>query len=514
MAEKYAVTKSKMDALAQSINKKAGTAGKLTIAQMQSVVEGISTGSNPETVTWNQCPEQPRKFTAEVTYDPSDPDTSQIAAYAPATALLRNTKPVGKTIGERTFSGIIPGVPREFVCGNRFGTVEALDTLRWINTPDAPNVRDLGGWACDGGTVKYGLLYRGGEPTANDRAVLVEECGVRHDLNLRGASESPWVSSPLGQDIWFTRAENTNWYAAEVNEQWKTNLGCVFDAVTHNEPVLFHCAAGADRTATLACVLEGLLGMSRSDIDKDYELTCFSTGTDTDAHARRRNEAEWRGLVNQIAAFGGDTFRDQCISFVLALGFSISDINAYRKAMVNGNPETVTAPESSGTGSYTNLLPTALGNDGTVMRNASGQALGYADGHYLSGIATNSWQNVTYVGDDEGFFLTGFIPYTKSQANTETPIYIRGVAIDSSNSHTRMCAYNSYDAAEYIDPVKFSTGYITVDELESGYYKLTPTANFISTMEKSSVASDFQYVRFSFGGSGEEVIVSVGREIV
>ena len=42
------------------------------------------------------------------------------------------------------------------------------------------------------------------------------------------------------------------------------------------KPVYFHCAAGRDRTATLAVLLEGALGVSESDMAKDYELTYFS----------------------------------------------------------------------------------------------------------------------------------------------------------------------------------------------------------------------------------------------
>ena len=62
MADKYIVTKSLLDDLAQSINSKAGTTGKKTIKQMQTAVEGIATGSTPETVTWHQCPEGARNL--------------------------------------------------------------------------------------------------------------------------------------------------------------------------------------------------------------------------------------------------------------------------------------------------------------------------------------------------------------------------------------------------------------------------------------------------------------------
>lgn len=361
MAEKYAVTKSKMDALAQSINKKAGTTGKKTITQMQATVEGIATGSTPEAVTWHQCPEGARKFVAEVTYDPADYSVSHIAEYATESYVEANYKPIGKTVGDKTFYNQVPNVWTDFVAGEAFGQLKPLDPVRYLNTPSAPNVRDLGGWSCDGGTIKYGLLFRGGELAAEDRAVLVEECGVRHDLDLRG--DVSIAQSPLGADIHYQRATQNVYYHAQVNDTWKGNIQCVFDAVAHNEPVYFHCAAGADRTGTLACVLEGLLGVSQSDIDKDYELTCFFFGTATDSLARRRNESEWQGLIDEIKAYDGDTFRDKCATFVAKLGFTAEEINAFRAAMINGTPETVSPSIASCTITNTLADGVSSGND-------------------------------------------------------------------------------------------------------------------------------------------------------
>lgn len=330
---------------------------------MASLIEGYGQGGI-EKVTWHQCPEAVRNYLDNVSYDPSDYTVSYIADYAPSTAIVANTKPIGKAVDGVTYYNEVPNQETPFSSANTAGTVKPLDRLRWLNTPNAVNVRDLGGWACDGGTVRYGLLFRGGEVSAADRDVLVGECGVRHDLNLRGTAEATWTVSPLGSDVRFTAAADYNWYSATVNDAWKANLRCVFDAVTHNEPVYFHCAAGADRTGTLACVLEGLLGVSQSDIDKDYELTCFYSGASSDSAARRRNESEWTGLISQINAFDGNTFRDKCVTFAAMLGFTAAEINTFRAAMIDGTPETVTP--SIGTFAVTNTLTNASTDNGAV----------------------------------------------------------------------------------------------------------------------------------------------------
>lgn len=317
-------------------------------------------GGAVEALEWHQCPELVRNYLANVTYDPADYSASQIANYAPGTAVTSNYRPIGKTIGDKTFYNLVPGVAHPFAVGKQAGTLKPLDFLRYIQT-NTWNVRDLGGWSCDGGTVKYGLLFRGGEPSTADYNVLVGELGIKYDLNLRGSSEATWTKSPLGDDVYFVKADAYNWYSLANTDAWRINLRCVFDAVVHGEPVYFHCAAGADRTGTLACVLEGLLGMSQSDIDKDYELTTFYSGSDTDANARRRNEDEWKGLIAEINAKSGNTFRDKCVTFAAELGFTSAEINAYRKAMIDGSPETVTPSISAF--SVTNTLSGASSNN-------------------------------------------------------------------------------------------------------------------------------------------------------
>lgn len=313
-------------------------------------VDAIQSGGAVEALEWHQCPELVRDYLANVVYDPADYSTSQIASYAPATAVVSNYKPIGQEAGGVMHYNEVPNVLTPFAGNNAAGTLKPLDALRWIRTRDnsaeAWNVRDLGGWACDGGTVKYGLLIRGGKLAAADRAVLVGELGVQHDLDLRGregggpGDEPDMTESPLGSDVWYTRTQQYAWYALTPVAAWQAYLRCVIDAVTHREPVYFHCTAGADRTGTLACVLEGLLGMSQSDIDKDYELTTFYSGSGSDATARRRNESDWKGLIDEINAVSGDTFRDKCVHFAVGTcGMSLADINAYRVAMINGTPE-------------------------------------------------------------------------------------------------------------------------------------------------------------------------------
>ena len=330
-----------LESVADAIRDKGNTTEKLSFpAGMVSAIGDIKT---KESVTWNQCPPLVKAFLDEVTYDPNDYSTSQIASYAPANADVSNTKPVGKTIGGKTFYNEEPNNETPFSTETTAGTLKPLDHLRWLNTATM-NVRDLGGWTCDGGTVKYGMLFRGGEPNAADKALMVEDIGIRHELQLRGSSEAPQQYSIWGID--FTCPETFVWMSLSNKPAWKQILRCVFDTIPFNLPLYFHCAAGADRTATVAVMLEALLGMNQSDIDKDYELSCFSTGTGTDAQARRRDEDEYKAYIAEIKAVPlpsgvEDTFRNHAMYFVASLGFTADEINAFRSAMIDGTPEVI-----------------------------------------------------------------------------------------------------------------------------------------------------------------------------
>lgn len=134
-----------------------------------------------------------------MTYDSSDYSTSSIETYTDGTVL---TNPIGKEVGGVTYYNQEPNVGTPFVNGSKAGTLKPLDSVRWIKSPSR-NVRDLGGWTCDGGTVKYGKLFRGGEISASDTdfiKTMHDEIGIRAELELQGADVAEDYSV-IGTDL-------------------------------------------------------------------------------------------------------------------------------------------------------------------------------------------------------------------------------------------------------------------------------------------------------------------------
>lgn len=343
--------------------------GDATLIQ-QIVIENIVVDS--ENHEWAQTSKVVCDYLANVDYDPSDYSYSVIQNFAPAQPLITNEQPSGAVLntnggtidragytmdikpGDITVYNDIPNTATRYTVSQngsvkQIGMLKPAHFLRQIKCVSARNVRDLGGWSCDGGTVKYGMLFRGSAPKAVDREILVNQCGIRTEIELRGMSDPAVVlpdKSYLGNDLDYYKFPRYTWYSLDDVELWQMILRATFDSITNGKPAYFHCAVGADRTGTLACILEALLGMDPSDIDKEYELTSFCTGTDSDDTARRRNENEWIGLVSKIRskapANSKNPMRDGAIQFALDIGFSIDDINSFRAAMINGTPELLT----------------------------------------------------------------------------------------------------------------------------------------------------------------------------
>lgn len=369
-----------------------------------SLIDGYGQGSI-EKVTWHQCQEAVRNYLAAANYvGDDDYSESIINNYTTGLTDYTNTKPIAENITGQSHRNEVPNADTPFASANTAGTLTPLDTLRWINTtsitwvdgvnafssveaagaylashPDTPdrtlfriypvepagtvpndrefliyedgtlklfsyydvgyNVRDLGGWSCDGGTIQYGMLIRGGDTNPTDKHLMVDEIGIRTEVRLfeqsaQGLDHSVW-------DIDMIVNPTNSVIASSMDKaMWKPLLSGIFDSVSHNRPVYFHCGQGADRTGAMAVMLEAILGVSENDISKDYELTSFSRAL------RERNSSDFKGIINRIkgvSLLGGlsDTFRNHAVSFALSLGIKIGEINAFRNACINGNPEQI-----------------------------------------------------------------------------------------------------------------------------------------------------------------------------
>lgn len=213
--------------------------------------------------------------------------------------------------------------------------------VRQLKAEGTANIRDLGGWpTASGHTIKYGKIFRGAEWNGGhnlepEAIETLRQAGIKAELDLRSDSEAKNITkSVLGTDVLYKRtplAQTASHMEGLTNSTntYKTAVQYVFSFVRSNRPVYFHCAIGRDRTGTLAFLLEGVLGMSKSDIYKDYELTNFSY-FNTPCSKSQLDE-----MFTMIEALDGETLEQKFRTYLIKyLGISGSSIDSFRTKML------------------------------------------------------------------------------------------------------------------------------------------------------------------------------------
>lgn len=220
---------------------------------------------------------------------------------------------------------------------------------RNLKVDKVDNVRDLGGWkTASGGSVKQGLVYRGGRLNQNDPKsdgtvsvkisqkgidYMTNTLGIKTEIDLRDTDETgfgPNVEpySVLGEQVKYVACPMKNEqpdYDPSVSANYASLKKCleVF-ADPEAYPIYFHCSVGTDRTGYVAYLINGLLGVPKEDLLRDYLFSDFGA-----VGGSRHLEDIAEKYVAQIDAIPADTLSEQ--------------IRAYLTGPVGVSPETLDA---------------------------------------------------------------------------------------------------------------------------------------------------------------------------
>ena len=202
-------------------------------------------------------------------------------------------------------------------------------TLRMVRVDGVRNVRDLGGWKADGGTVRYGRLYRGAQMegiTDNGRSVL-SELPVLADIDLRGGS-----SNPLGLEDYYSYSVTYFQISGSSGRLYAEAIRRIVSLLSEDKAVYFHCKYGADRTGTLAFLMEAMLGVSESDLSKDFELTSFyETRT---RNGQGNSQFALKKLKSALDSYSGDNIQEKVLSWADQIGLESDVIEQLRLLML------------------------------------------------------------------------------------------------------------------------------------------------------------------------------------
>lgn len=224
----------------------------------------------------------------------------------------------------------------------------AQHSVREVIIADSWNYRDLGGWPSTlGGTIRYEWIYRGGSlnGTWNDEknpkgsnlkqaetdnkdnytfskigSLQIQDLGIKAELDLRAMPDGKNDSKIRihNRAIGEGKTGITDWTYMQISTSGSLSsplsddaivrdVEWIIDQVLAGKPVAFHCKSGADRTGALAMIIEALLGVTESNIARDYELTTYSSensvvdNSETGFRERKTTDAKdeffWKGFT-------------------------------------------------------------------------------------------------------------------------------------------------------------------------------------------------------------------------
>lgn len=280
--------------------------------------------------------------------------TNKLIPIADTVAVKSYDIPCG--ISDFAVYNLIPNATYYYkVCGTDFdnnlivikeGCFTTIGQVHMLKIDGLKNVRDLGGWLTPNGKIKYGLLFRGCELddtgggvelTHEGKKELFDRIRIKTDIDLRtdvGNTKSP-IGTLVDYNCYPIQPYDTGLKDTITKGLIKSIFEKIEEKLSKSNAIYFHCQGGRDRTGTLAFLILGVLGVSESDIAKDYELTEFAYASyKADNPNTSRKFAQYVSMVSYIKTFNGVTFNDKIISYLLSIGISQVTINNIKSYMV------------------------------------------------------------------------------------------------------------------------------------------------------------------------------------
>ena len=209
------------------------------------------------------------------------------------------------------------------------------------------NCRDLGGWSTvDGKKVKQGMIYRTGKLnngekiliTEEGKKTLTEELGVKTEIDLRITEDDnialdySILDGVKFLNIGISYLEMNKVGVAAADGVMKELIEAFADE--SNYPIFFHCSIGTDRTGMLAYLLNGLLGVSKEDLYRDYCFSNFgaiSTGKNVRLPERIDKEG---GIACEVDKMPGETLQIKVRNYLKQFGITDATLDKIVEIML------------------------------------------------------------------------------------------------------------------------------------------------------------------------------------
>lgn len=176
--------------------------------------------------------------------------------------------------------------------------MNAEPTLRHLQLEGPLNFRDLGGYRGRLGSTRWGRVYRSDALcglSENDLCLLVDEVGLRTVVDLRREDEvagkpsafhvhervryhhAPVLAEARGtaDEAEYLRTLDFAAHYVDMILRGSSSFALIFRLLAQEDryPLVFHCAAGRDRTGVAAALVLLAAGVGRGDVLADYLLS-------------------------------------------------------------------------------------------------------------------------------------------------------------------------------------------------------------------------------------------------
>lgn len=221
-------------------------------------------------------------------------------------------------------------------------------------------------------------------------------------------------------------------------------------------------------------------------------------------------EADQESIVQQIiTALGTPVFGTVDADKVITLSGALAEgTYTIRYEDADGKYTTIGTLDNREV-SYINQLAIATDEKGEIWNGT-----GYLNGYRLQ--SYNGTTGESSIAATEGYFVTGFIPYTLDQVKAQTPFYIKGVDLDlTSLPQYLRIAMTLPGCTDWIGVQTITDmsdqSQATITKLGDKYYKFTPNKSLYSFNGWNKLPPT--HARFSMPGSGAGVIITVNEPI-
>ncbi|MBR3230711.1 InlB B-repeat-containing protein [Candidatus Saccharibacteria bacterium] len=215
-------------------------------------------------------------------------------------------------------------------------TATSPNGRRWVDTGQIRNTRDLGGLPLDtdgdgviDGTTEYGKLFRGERLwSAAANTTELTNLGITKEYDLSTCVQGGTCELAGDTKLPDYQLDTVVHYDFDVDLTPGSNYLLAWNAVTDimtdvvaGKNIYFHCRVGADRTGTVAYLLEGLLGVPDEARYEEYSLTHLSGLYDRTRYYKQKSS------TNNL-------------KFVYMMGYVQTTQDIYNWYMANPNADT------------------------------------------------------------------------------------------------------------------------------------------------------------------------------